>query len=33
MFKPLWTAGTLVAALVLANPIAAQQGAPASSSA
>ena len=33
MFKPLWTAGTFVAALVLANPVVAQQSAPASPSA
>ncbi|HWI12408.1 MAG TPA: cupin domain-containing protein [Burkholderiaceae bacterium] len=33
MVKPLWAASTLVAALVLANPLAAQQSAPASPSA
>jgi quercetin dioxygenase-like cupin family protein len=33
MFKPSWAAGTLVAALVLANPIAAQQSAQTSPSA
>jgi quercetin dioxygenase-like cupin family protein len=33
MFKLSWAAGTLVAALILANPIAAQQSAPASPSA